>query len=181
MRGYRTQLLSCCDERSPPDTPVAVRQPPRRAVIEQAWRAIGAGVEVLSADDGGPLSRTVKRIIDPLVLRLRSNTRYSAPFVTADVAAEIHDAIVGHADTLRATARWFDTLKRERRRQRITTGNAQELYFPLCFELAVTKGAPSDEDLAAPEFCCATSTPTAIAWRSRYSIVTSGTTPWSRR
>lgn len=130
-----------------PDTPVAVRQP-RRAVIEQAWRAIGAGVEVLSADDGGPLSRTVKRIIDPLVLRLRSNTRYSAPFVTPDVAAEIHDAIVGHADTLRATARWFDTLKRERRRQRITTGNAQELYFPLCFELAVTKGAPSDEDLA---------------------------------
>lgn len=130
-----------------PDTPVAVRQP-RRAVIEQAWRAVGSGVEVLSADDGGPLSRTVKRIIDPLVLRLRSNTKYSAPFVTADIAAEIHDVIVGHADTLRATALWFDTLKRERRRQRITTGNAQELYFPLCFELAVTRGAPAAEDLA---------------------------------
>ena len=27
---------------------------------------------------------------------------------------------------------------------RITTGNAQELYFPVCFELAVTRGAPSD-------------------------------------
>ena len=43
---------------------------PRRSVIDSAWRAIGPGVEVLSGDDGGPLSRTVKRILDPLVLRL---------------------------------------------------------------------------------------------------------------
>lgn len=124
---------------------MAVRQP-RRAVIERAWRAIGPGVEVLSADDGGPLSRTVKRIIDPLVLRLRSNTKYSAPFVTAEVAAEMHDAILAQAGTLCATALWFDLLKRERRRLRITTGNAQELYFPLCFELAVTRGAPPEGD-----------------------------------
>lgn len=128
-----------------PETTVAVRQP-RRAVIERAWRAIGPGVEVLSADDGGPLSRTVKRIIDPLVLRLRSNTKFSAPCVTPDVAAEMHDAILGHAEALRATAGWFDLLKRGRRRLRITTGNAQELYFPLCFELAVTRGAPAGED-----------------------------------
>ncbi|OOK75797.1 hypothetical protein BZL30_3582 [Mycobacterium kansasii] len=47
-------------------------------MIDRAWRAIGPGVEVLSSDDGGPLSRTVKRIIDPLVLRLRSNPQYSA-------------------------------------------------------------------------------------------------------
>lgn len=129
---------------------MAVRQP-RRAVIERAWRAIGDGVEMLSADDGGPLSRTVKRIIDPLVLRLRSNTKYSAPFVTADVAAEMHDAIVGQAEALRATATWFDLLKRERRRLRITTGNAQELYFPLCFELAVTRGAPGNQDYESAE------------------------------
>ena len=32
---------------------------PRRSVIDQAWRAIGPGVEVLSSDDGGPLTRTV--------------------------------------------------------------------------------------------------------------------------
>ena len=37
-------------------------------------------------------------------------------------------------------------LKAERRRLRITTGNAQELYFPVCFELAVTKGAPERDD-----------------------------------
>ena len=133
-----------------PDVPVAVRQP-RRAVIDRAWREIGPGVEVLSADDGAPLSRTVKRIIDPLVLRLRTNARYSAPSVPPDVATEMREAILGQADTLRAAAAWFDLLKRERRRLRITTGNAQELYFPPCFELAVTRGAPDAHDRAAAE------------------------------
>ncbi|KWX65677.1 hypothetical protein [Mycobacterium sp. NAZ190054] len=131
-----------------PETPVSVRQP-RRAVIDRAWRSIGPGVEVLSGDDGGPLTRTVKRILDPLVLRLRANTRFSAPFVTDAVAAEMHEAILSHGDTLRATAHWFDLLKKERRRLRITTGNAQELYFPLCFELAVTRGAPGEQHVAA--------------------------------
>ena len=64
-------------------TAIGVSQP-RRAVIDRAWRAIGPGVEVLSGDDGGPLRRTVKRILDPLVLRLRANTQYSAPFVDAE-------------------------------------------------------------------------------------------------
>ncbi|BDB45559.1 hypothetical protein IWGMT90018_60050 [Mycobacterium kiyosense] len=70
---------------------------PRRAVIEQAWRAIGSGVEVLSADDGGPLTRTLKRIIDPLVLRLRSNPQYSAPVVAADAAAAMSSLIAQNA------------------------------------------------------------------------------------
>ena len=126
-------------------TAIAVSQP-RRAVIDRAWRAIGPGVEVLSGDDGGPLRRTVKRIIDPLVLRLRANTQYSAPFVDADTALAMHDVIVGQGAQLRAAAAWFELLKRERRRLRITTGNAQELYFPVCFELAVTKGAPAQQD-----------------------------------
>jgi hypothetical protein len=131
-------------------TALAVTQP-RRAVIDRAWRAIGPGVQVLSGDDGGPLRRTVKRIIDPLVLRLRSNTHYSAPFVSADVAEAMHDVIVEHGPVLRAAAAWFEILKRERRRLRITTGNAQELYFPVCFELAVTKGAPAQQDPGAAE------------------------------
>ncbi len=130
---------------APAETAIAVTRP-RQAVIDGAWRAVGPGVEVLSGDDGGPLRRTVKRIIDPLVLRLRSNTQYSAPFVNADVAAMMHDLIVGQGPALRAAAAWFEILKRERRRQRITTGNAQELYFPVCFELAVTKGSPAQED-----------------------------------
>jgi hypothetical protein len=119
---------------------------PRQAVIDAAWRAIGPGVEVLSGDDGGPLRRTVKRIIDPLVLRLRSNTQYSAPFVDITVASAMHDLIVGNGAALRDAASWFEVLKRERRKLRITAGNAQELYFPVCFELAVTKGAPSGTD-----------------------------------
>lgn len=129
-------------------TAVAVAHP-RRAVIDRAWRAIGPGVEVLSGDDGGPLRRTVKRIIDPLVLRLRSNTQFSAPFVAPDVAVAMYDAIVGHSAQLRDTAAWFDELKRERRRLRITSGNAQELYFPVCFELAVTKGRPAQHGSVA--------------------------------
>jgi hypothetical protein len=132
------------------DTAVAVVHP-RRAVIDRAWRTIGPGVEVLSGDDGGPLRRTVKRIIDPLVLRLRSNTQFSAPFVAAEVAEAMHDVIVGQAAQLRAAAAWFELLKRERRRLRITSGNAQELYFPVCFELAVTKGQPVQADSGAAE------------------------------
>ena len=50
----------------------------------------------------------------------------------------MYDVIVGQAAELRAAAAWFDLLKRERRRLRITSGNAQELYFPVCYELAVT-------------------------------------------
>ena len=122
---------------------------PRRAVIDRAWRAIGPGVEVLSGDDGGPLRRTVKRIIDPLVLRLRANPAYSAPFVSAEVATEMFDLILASADQLRCTAAWFALMKLERRSQRVTTGNAQDLYFPVCFELAVTKGAPDHGGPAA--------------------------------
>jgi hypothetical protein len=67
------------------------------------------------------------------------------------VAVAMHDLIVGHGAQLRAAAAWFELLKRERRRLRITTGNAQELYFPVCFELAVTKGAPAQRDDGAAE------------------------------
>ncbi|WP_369830890.1 hypothetical protein [Mycobacterium sp. NS-7484] len=118
---------------------------PRRAVIDRAWRAIGPGVEVFSAGDGGPLRRTVKRIIDPLVLRLRSNTHFSAPVLAPETAAELHEQMMRCAPQLRAAAAWFTELKAQRRRLRITSGNAQELYFPVCFELAVTRGAPASD------------------------------------
>jgi hypothetical protein len=128
------------------DVTGAIAGHPRRAVIEQAWRAIGPGVEVLSSDDGAPLSRTVKRIIDPLVLRLRANPQYSLPVVTPETAAAMRDLIVRSGPELCAAAAWFGTLKLERRRLRIRTGNAQELYFPVCFELAMTKGPPAPHD-----------------------------------
>lgn len=126
-------------------TDVAVSRP-RRAVIDEAWRSIGPGVEILSSGDGGPLRRTVKRILDPLVLRLRANPQYSAPFLDAAAATEVHELILGHRMQLQHTAQWFATLKKIRRRLRITTGNAQELYFPVCYELAVTEGPPNPVD-----------------------------------
>ncbi|MCV7226351.1 hypothetical protein [Mycolicibacterium komossense] len=126
-------------------------QRPRRAVIDQAWRAIGPGVEVLSGDDGGPLRRTVKRILDPLVLRLRANPQFSAPVLDAEVAAAVYDLVVDNAHYLRCAAAWFAALKLERRRLRLTTGNSQELYFPVCFELAVTAGAPDRPGQRSPE------------------------------
>lgn len=124
---------------------------PRRAVIDRAWRALGPGVQVLSSDDGGPLSRTVKRILDPLVLRLRSHPQYSTPVVSGDLAAEMHQLILAQRDQLCATASWFAVLKVARRKLRLTTGNAQELYFPVCFELAVTRGEPVQGDSEAAE------------------------------
>ena len=83
---------------------------------------------------------------DPLVLRLRANPQYSAPVVAPDAAAAMHGLIVGMPPNCVPPQRGSRLLKLERRRQRIRTGNAQELYFPVCFELAVTKGAPTPQD-----------------------------------
>lgn len=124
---------------------------PRRSVIDEAWRAIGPGVEVLSGTDGAPLRRTIKRILDPLVLRLRANPQFSAPVVPAETAASMRALVLDVAPQLRWAASWFTILKLERRRLRITAGNAQELYFPICFELAVTRGAPLPDDRETAE------------------------------
>src|SRR5690349_10979264 len=96
--------------------PAAAVTTPRRVVIDQAWRAIGPGVEVLSAADGGPLRRTIKRILDPLVLRLRSNPQFSAPLLDAVTASEALEVILDNAPRLRCAATWFELLKAERRR-----------------------------------------------------------------
>lgn len=124
---------------------------PRRSVIDEAWRAVGPGVEVLSGTDGAPLRRTIKRILDPLVLRLRANPQFSAPVVPAETGAAMRALILDVAPQLRWAAAWFAILKLERRRLRITAGNAQELYFPVCFELAVTRGAPLPDDRETAE------------------------------
>ena len=137
--------------RAPAPAPARPQALPRRAVIDGAWRKIGAGVEVLSGRDGGPLSRTVKRILDPLVFRLRVHPQFSAPLLAADVAQDLRTELLTHADTLRACAAWFAVLKARRRSLRITAGNAQELYFTVCFELAVTRGAPAEGDNDSPD------------------------------
>ncbi|TQC50847.1 hypothetical protein EEB14_01820 [Rhodococcus sp. WS4] len=119
-------------------------------VLDEVWRKLD-GVEPLSGRDGGPLSRTVKLILDPLVIRPVQNPLCAGPIVTADGAQLLAARVYASADALRATAAWFTLLKRVRRALRITDGNPQDLYFQRCFELATGSGLPDplrDESVA---------------------------------
>ncbi|WP_370936702.1 hypothetical protein [Amycolatopsis sp. cg13] len=119
----------------------------RSAVLAQAWRRI-PDVEVLSAGDGGPLTRTVKKIIDPLVIRTAARPRLGRPLLDPAAAAEATELLLADSARLRATAAWFTHLKRQRRALRITAGNVQDVCFPLAYELATAFGMP---DASAPE------------------------------
>ncbi|MFD7508350.1 hypothetical protein ACFV5N_03215 [Streptomyces sp. NPDC059853] len=112
---------------------------PRAAVIHEAWQRLD-GVAALSGAHGGPLSRTVKLILDPLVIRPVQHPLCAPTVLTPDGAVLLTSLILASGDVLRDTARWFDALKKERRRLRITDGHPQDRYFQRCFELA-TEGA----------------------------------------
>ncbi|QXV57725.1 hypothetical protein [Amycolatopsis sp. TNS106] len=116
----------------------------RSAVLAQAWAGI-PGVEVLSSADGGPLTRTIKKIIDPLVVRTAARPRLGRPVLDAVTAAELTEVLLADADRLRATAAWFTHLKRQRRALRITAGNVQDVCFPLAYELATGFGSPGPD------------------------------------
>jgi hypothetical protein len=119
-------------------------------VLDEVWRQLD-GVEPLSGRDGGPLSRTVKLILDPLVIRPVQNPLCAGPLVTADGAQLLAARVHACADVLRATAAWFTLLKRVRRTLRMTDGNPQDLYFQRCYELATGSGLPDplrDESVA---------------------------------
>ncbi|MFE2495864.1 hypothetical protein [Streptomyces scopuliridis] len=115
---------------------------PRAMVLDEVWRELD-GVGPLSGPQGGPLSRTVKLLLDPLVIRPVLHPQCAGPLVTAEGAALLAALIHASADALRATAAWFTLLKQVRRVLRITEGNPQDLYFQLCFELAATQGPPA--------------------------------------
>ncbi|WP_040754272.1 hypothetical protein [Nocardia transvalensis] len=120
-------------------------------VLDEAWRGI-EGVAALSGAQGGPLRRTVKLILDPLVIRPVQHPSCAGPMVTADGAVLLAARLHAAADVLRATAAWFTLLKQARRALRITEGNPQDLYFQRCFELATVSGHPDparDGDVAA--------------------------------
>ncbi|MGK4590773.1 hypothetical protein [Amycolatopsis sp. w19] len=119
----------------------------RSAVLAQAWQRID-GVEVLSSADGGPLTRTIKKIIDPLVIRTSARPRLGRPVLDAVTAAELTELLLADADRLRATAAWFIHLKRQRRALRITAGNVQDVCFPLAYELATGFGSPGPDAVA---------------------------------
>ncbi|MQY20496.1 hypothetical protein [Nocardia macrotermitis] len=114
---------------------------PRDTVLDEVWRGLD-GVAALSGAQGGPLRRTVKLILDPLVLRPVQNPLCAGPILTAEGVAEVTARLRAAAPVLRATAEWFTLLKQVRRTLRITDGNPQDLYFQRCFELASTGGAP---------------------------------------
>jgi len=115
---------------------------PRATAIRRGWEALGDEVAVLSNGSGRPLARTIKLILDPLVIRPVQNPHLSGLLLTTDAAAELAGRIADAGDALIATAQWFAVLKSARRALRITEGNPQEKYFQRCFELARTLGAP---------------------------------------
>lgn len=111
-------------------------------VLDEVWRRLD-GVEPLSGPHGGPLRRTMKLILDPLVIRPMQNQLCAGPILTPDGATLLATRVHAAADLLRATAAWFTLLKQVRRALRITEGNPQDLYFQRCYELAATKGLPN--------------------------------------
>lgn len=125
---------------------------PRTLVITDAWRALGSSVAALSNRTGGPLARTVKLVLDPLVLRPALRPHLGGSVVTGEHADELRVRIADAGPALAATAAWFGVLKQARRRARITEGNPQDSYFQRCYELAVTSGPPGpDADRVADE------------------------------
>lgn len=113
-------------------------------VLDEVWRELD-GVDALSGAAGGPLRRTVKLILDPLVLRPVQHPALAASVLDADAIALLTALVHAQSDTLRACAAWFTVLKQVRRALRITEGNAQDLYFQRCFELAIRCGAPAGD------------------------------------
>ncbi|MBL1074753.1 hypothetical protein JK358_10120 [Nocardia sp. 2] len=110
-------------------------------VLDETWRRLD-GVEALSGPHGGPLRRTVKLVLDPLVIRPVQHPECAGAMLSADGAILLATRLHAAADVLRATSAWFTLLKQTRRALRITEGNAQDLYFQRCFELATMSGMP---------------------------------------
>ncbi|MEV0079773.1 hypothetical protein AB0H58_25480 [Nocardia neocaledoniensis] len=113
-------------------------------VLDEVWRGL-TGVEALSGPQGGPLRRTVKLILDPLVIRPVQHPLCAGTVLSPDGVALLTSLVLARSDALRACAAWFTELKQARRALRITEGNAQDLYFQRCFELATMHGAPGPD------------------------------------
>ncbi|WP_329252292.1 hypothetical protein [Streptomyces canus] len=128
----------------PPSQPTGVRRP-RAMVIDHAWRGLGPGLESLSGPGGAPLTRTVKLIVLPLVVRPALRPELAVDFLGPAEAAGLDGLIRRSGPLLVATAQWFTLLKKTRRALGIVAGNPQDLYFQRCFELATEHGAPTDD------------------------------------
>lgn len=121
-------------------------------LIADSWSKLGDAVAPLSNASGRPLARTVKLILDPLVLRPALNPRFSGGVIGIEHVDELRRAILDAGPALAATAEWFQALKRARRRAGVTDGHPQDLYFQRCYELALLQGPPGpDADEVAAE------------------------------
>ncbi|MEU9618290.1 hypothetical protein [Streptomyces sp. NPDC048155] len=127
---------------SPPSRPTGECLP-RAMVIDRAWRGLGPGLESLSGPGGAPLTRTVKLIVLPLIVRPALSPELAVDFLGPAQAAHLDALIRESGPRLEATAQWFTLLKRARRALGVVAGNPQDLYFQRCFELATEHGAPS--------------------------------------
>ncbi|GAA2143798.1 hypothetical protein [Glycomyces algeriensis] len=126
---------------------------PRGMLIADAWAQLGDGVAPLSNPSGRPLARTVKLLLDPLVLRPNLNPRFAGGMVGVEHVDELRRVLLDAGPALAATAAWFQLLKKARRRAGVTEGNPQDLYFQRCYELAHEhgdpRGVPDAESIAA--------------------------------
>ncbi|MEO3755240.1 hypothetical protein [Streptomyces sp. B6B3] len=127
----------------PPVSQPTGERRPRAMFIDHAWRGLGPGLESLSGPGGAPLTRTVKLIVLPLIVRPALRPELAADFLGPAQAARLQGLIRESGERLAATAQWFTLLKRARRALGIVAGNPQDLYFQRCFELATEHGAPS--------------------------------------
>lgn len=111
-------------------------------VVDRAWRALGPGLESLSGPGGAPLTRAVKLVLMPLVIRPQLRPELAADLLDSSQAERFEALIREAAPRLRATAQWFTVLKKTRRAMGIVGSNPQDLYFQVCFELATEHGMP---------------------------------------
>jgi hypothetical protein len=123
-------------------SPITERSP-RALVVDRAWRSLGPGLEPLSGPGGAPLTRTVKLVVLPLVIRPSLRPELAADLLDPEQTDRFEALIREAGPRLLATARWFTVLKKTRRTLGIVGGNPQDLYFQLCFELATEHGEPS--------------------------------------
>lgn len=123
-----------------PARPIAL---PRGVLISDVWAGFGDAVAPLSNPAGQPLARTVKLILDPLVLRPTQHPRLASGSIRLEDIAELRARLTEAEPVLIATAAWFVLVKKARRSVGITEGNPQDLYFQRCFELARGFGSPT--------------------------------------
>ncbi len=115
-------------------------------VIDGAWRALGPGLESLSGPGGAPLTRTVKLILLPLIVRPALHPDLAADFLAPEPATRLDALLRESGARLIATAQWFTLLKRTRRALGIVAGHPR-----ICTSSGASNWPPSMVNPAPPQ------------------------------